>query len=218
MMTTPARIASSLVLAALLPLGGCTSAYYGMMEQIGIEKRHILRDRVEAGQEAQEEAQQQFETTYETFKTVTRYDGGDLEDFYDQMEAQFEDCEARAQEVRDRIDSIEQVSGDLFNEWASEIDRISNANLRRQSEETLRDSQKRYDRMIRAMQRAADKMDPVITAFRDQVLFLKHNLNARAVASLETNVAEIEGEVDALIREMEAAITEAQRFLETMPS
>lgn len=217
-MSRTRRVALSLPLAILLPLGGCTSAYYGMMEQIGVEKRHILRDRVEAGQEAQEEAQQQFETTYEAFKTVTRYDGGDLEDFYDKMEDDFEDCESRARDVRDRIDSIEQVSGDLFSEWASEIDQISNAKLRRQSQETLRDSQQRYDRMIRAMQRAAAKMDPVITAFRDQVLFLKHNLNARAVASLETNVAEIQGEVDALIDDMQSAIVEAQRFLETMPS
>ena len=217
-MTNTRRIALSLALAALLPLVGCTSAYYGMMEQIGVEKRHILRDRVEAGQEAQEEAQQQFETTYEAFKTVTRYDGGDLEDFYDKMEAELEDCEARAQDVRDRIASIEQVSGDLFSEWASEIDQISNANLRRQSEESLRNSERRYDRMIGAMQKASAKMDPVIIAFRDQVLFLKHNLNARAVASLETNVTEIQGEVDALIRDMDSAINEAQRFLESMPS
>ncbi len=206
-----------LLLTLIVQVSGCTSAYYGVMEQFGREKRHILKDRVEAGQEAQEEAQQQFETTYDAFKTVTRYDGGDLEDFYDKMESDFEECEARAQDVRDQIDSIEQVSGDLFTEWESEIDQISNHNLRGRSQDALRESQERYDRMIAAMQTASAKMDPVITAFRDQVLFLKHNLNARAVASLETNVLEIESEVRALINDMQAAITEAERFLASMP-
>lgn len=212
-MTTPRTLAILL----LTTLTACTSAYYGVMEQLGKEKRHILKDRVEAGQEAQEEAQKQFETTYAAFKSVTKYDGGDLETFYDEMESDFEACESRAQNVRDRIDAIEQVSGDLFREWESEIDQISSADLRRRSQDTLRVSQERYDKMITAMQTASAKMDPVITAFRDQVLFLKHNLNARAVASLETNVAEIQSEVDALIRDMQTAITEAQRFLETVP-
>lgn len=207
-----------LVLGVLGTLVGCSSAYYGMMEQLGKEKRHILQDRVEAGQEAQEEAQQQFETTYEAFKTVTRYDGGDLETFYEKMDADLSECEERADEVRARIDSIEEVSSDLFQEWSSEIELISNAKLRRQSQTTLRESEERYDRMISAMQKAASKMEPVITAFRDQVLFLKHNLNARAVAALESNVLEIESEVQALIRDMQNAISEAERFLDTMPT
>lgn len=208
----------SLFLVSLaLSMSACSSAYYGVMEQFGKEKRHILKDRVEAGQEAQEKAQHQFETTYDAFKNVTKYDGGDLEEFYDEMESDFEACEDRANTVRDRITAIEQVSDDLFGEWESEIEQISNSGLRRRSQDTLRESQERYDRMITAMQKASNKMDPVITAFRDQILFLKHNLNARAVASLETNVAEIQSEVDALIQDMQAAIVEAQRFLDTVP-
>lgn len=201
----------------LASLTACSSAYYGVMEQLGKEKRHLLKDRVEEGQESQEAAQQQFETTYQAFKSVTRYDGANLEDFYDKMESDFEDCETRAQDVRDRIQSIEAVSGDLFREWEFEIEQISNEDLRRRSQDTLRSSQQRYDRMIHAMEKASAKMEPVLTAFRDQVLFLKHNLNARAVASLETNVAEIQSEVDALIADMQAAVIEAQRFLESVP-
>lgn len=209
---------AALSLSLIVALSACSSAYYGVLEQLGKEKRHILQDRVEAGQTAQEEAQQQFETTYDAFKTVTRYDGGDLEDFYEKMDANLSECEERAQDVRDRIESIEEVSNDLFQEWSSEIELISNPKLRRQSQATLRESEERYDRMISAMQNASAKMDPVITAFRDQVLFLKHNLNARAVASLESNVLEIESDVQALIRDLQKAITEAERFLDTMPS
>ena len=59
-------------------------------------------------------------------------------------------------------------------------------------------------------------MDPVLVAFHDQVLFLKHNLNARAISSLQTELVSVEAEVDALIRDMEASIKEADAFINAM--
>ncbi len=66
------------------------------------------------------------------------------------------------------------------------------------------------------MSRAEERMDPVLTAFRDQVLFLKHNLNAQAIASLKRDTAAIEADVDSLIGDMQRAIGEAESFLTAM--
>lgn len=208
----------AIAMAALVGVAGlaCRSTYYAAWERLGYEKRHLLADRVEEGREAQQEAQEQFVSTLERFKALTGFDGGELEDVYDDLSAEYERSEARATEVRERIDAIEQVAGDLFDEWESEIDEISRADLRARSAEGLRETRDRYGELIRAMHRAEARMDPVLTAFRDQVLFLKHNLNARAVASLEGTVQGIEGDVDALVRDMQEAIEEADRFLATM--
>lgn len=195
---------------------GCTSLYYSAMEQIGREKRHILQSRVEASREDQEQVQEEFKTTFELFKEVTDYDGGDLERFYTRMQAQLERSESKAEDVRERIRSIERVATDLFDEWNAEIAEISRADLRRESESQLRATRSRYDKMMAAMRRAEARMDPVLTAFRDQVLFLKHNLNASAIASLERSTADIESEVAALLREMQASITETEEFLATL--
>jgi hypothetical protein len=197
-------------------LVSCTSAYYSAMESFGREKRHILQSRVEASREDQEEVQEEFKTTFELFKEVTDYDGGDLERFYNRMQSQLERSEDKADDVRDRIRSIEQVAGDLFEEWEGEISAISRADLRRQSEAQLRATRTRYQKMITAMKRAEARMDPVLTAFRDQVLFLKHNLNASAIASLERSTADIEGDVAALIRELQDSIAETEEFLSTL--
>ena len=61
-------------------------------------------------------------------------------------------------------------------------------------------------------------MDPVLAKFRDQVLFLKHNLNARALASLTTTQHEVETDVTRLIADMEASIRDAEEFIRTMRS
>lgn len=216
----PLRLALAVVVALAVSLGqsACTTAYYSAMEQVGQHKRDILKSRIESGREEQQEAQEQFKTTYQRFKEVAGHDGGDLEATYDRLNADYEDSEARAEDVRSRIASIEQVSADLFEEWQQEIDSMQNASLKSQSSRSLKDTRSKYAKLIAAMKKAEGKMPPVLTAFRDQVLFLKHNLNARAIASLSGSLSEIEGDVDVLIRDIDASIQESERFLATLES
>lgn len=199
-------------------LGGCRSVYYSAMEKVGTQKRDILKSRIESGREEQQAAQEQFKTTYQRFQALTGYDGGDLESVYDDLNAEYERSEARAQDVRERIASIDQVSKDLFAEWQGEIDSMQNAKLKAQSARSLADTKAKYAKLIAAMRKAEGKMPPVLTAFHDQVLALKHNLNARAIASLGTTLGEIQGDVDLLIRDIDASIKESDRFLASLES
>ena len=118
--------------------------------------------------------------------------------------------------MRERIAEIEEVAGDLFEEWEAELGQISRADLRRKSSQQLAQTRSRYAKLLAAMKKAERKMDPVLVAFRDQVLFLKHNLNAKAIASLETEAGGIQSDVDALVRDLSASIREADAFLATL--
>ncbi len=209
------RFAWSLVLILLLT-PACSRIYYNTMESFGYQKREILVDRVEDTRESQEEAKEQFQTALERFSELTNFDGGDLEKLYNRLEKEFERSEKRAEDVRDHIDDVEDVAQAMFREWEQELEQYSDANLRRASEEQLETTRAEYDQLLRAMRRAEDKMDPVLDTFRDQVLFLKHNLNARAISSLENTVAGLETDVGALIADMEASIDEASRFIDGM--
>ena len=210
------RLGLRTVLLVLCTGLGCSSVYYGALERVGIQKRHILADRIEDGREAQHDAQEQFQDAFERFKTATSFEGGDLEDTYRALAGELEDSEARAADVRERIASIEEVAGDLFEEWEGEIAQISRADLRQKSSAQLRQTRARYAKLLAAMKKAERKMDPVLVAFRDQVLFLKHNLNAKAIASLETQATSIQSDVDALVRDLQASIREADAFLATL--
>ncbi len=204
------------ILTAVLLLSACQTAYYGAMEKFGIEKRDILVDRVADARQAQQEAKQQFEDALEQFIAVTDFEGGELEEQYRRLKAEYEASEHDAASVRTRIDSVERVARDLFREWEKELDQYASADLRRASEQQLRDTQRRYEQLIDKMHRAESRIEPVLSAFRDRVLFLKHNLNARAIASLKTNRAAIESDIAALVSEMNRSITEADRFIQAM--
>jgi len=205
-----------LALASSL-LGGCRQTYYSAMEQVGVDKRDILRSRIEDGRDDQEEAQEQIKTTYERLKEAAAYEGGDLESMYNRLNADYERSVSRAEDVENRIESIEQVAADLWVEWETEIQTIGSKKVQAQSRRMLNDTKTRYARVIGAMKRAEKKMPPVLGAFRDQVLFMKHNLNARAIAALEGTVLEIEKDVEALIRDIDASIAEAEDFLGELP-
>jgi FAD/FMN-containing dehydrogenase len=171
----------------------CESTYYNAWEQVGVHKRDILVDRIEDTREAQEDTQEQFRDALEQYKAVVNFDGGDLEDMYERFRDEFEASEAAAGEVESRIESVADVADDLFTEWGKELDLYSNASLRSKSQTKLRATKKEYQQLIAAMRKAHSSTEPVLSRFRDQVLYLKHNLNARAIASLQ----EVEGMLSA---------------------
>jgi len=208
------------VAAALALVAGvsCQSAYFAAMEKFGYAKREILVDRVEEAREEQKDAQEQFVSTYDRFKAITGVSGGKLEDTYEKLNSSYEDCADQADTVREKIAAVEDVADAMFSEWKTEISQYSDPALKRKSQETLDQTKERYKELLAAMNRAAKSMDPVLTAFHDRVLFLKHNLNAQAIASLQETVVAIQDDVSKLINDMQASITEADEFLGAMKS
>ena len=196
--------------------GGCQKAYYSTMEKFGVHKRDIMVDRVEEARDSQQEAKEQFQSALEQFSQVLNYKGGKLEDKYKTLQAEYDKSEAKADEVKDRINAVEDVSEALFDEWEDELDQYTNKSLRRDSERKLAQTRRQYDQLIKAMRKAETKIDPVLRAFNDQVLYLKHNLNAQAIASLQSELVAVESDIADLIKEMERSIGEANSFIRTM--
>ncbi|MDX2428374.1 MAG: DUF2959 domain-containing protein [Xanthomonadales bacterium] len=209
-------LAGSVLVLALL--GGCSSAYYKTMESFGVEKRDILVDRVEEARDAQDSASEQFASALDQFRATVNFDGGDLEEVYDRLNSEYESSSAEAEDVSERINAVESVAEDLFSEWEQELDQYSRADMRRTSASLLKDTRTRYGKLMASMRRAERSMEPVLEAFQDQVLFLKHNLNARAIGALRDELDSIERDTANLIKQMQKAIAEANAFIDSMQS
>ncbi|MBD1390176.1 DUF2959 domain-containing protein [Neiella sp. HB171785] len=206
----------ALIAASLLLLAGCESTYYSAMESVGVHKRDIMVDRVEEARDAQSDAQQEFQSALEQFQALTNFDGGDLQRMYESVSDAYDDSAASAAQVSKRIDDVESVADALFEEWQDELDQISNDRLRRDSASKLKATERNYKSLIRSMRRAEAKMDPVLTALKDNMLYLKHNLNAAAIGSLDQEYKSIKSDIDALIAEMNASISSSNEFIESL--
>ena len=214
MLRTFVRAVAPILVFSLV--AACSSTYYKAMEGLGVEKRDILVGRVEDARDAQDSASEQFASALDQFRSTVSFDGGDLEDIFDRLSDEYEDSVVAAEKVSDRIDSIEDVAEDLFEEWESELEQYSKASLRRSSSELLNDTRKRYKQLMTTMRRAERSMEPVLEAFQDQVLYLKHNLNARAIGALRNELGNIERDTATLISQMQKAINEANAFIDSM--
>ncbi|WP_240744208.1 DUF2959 domain-containing protein [Desulfopila sp. IMCC35006] len=197
----------------LLFFSGCTQTYYSAMEKVGIHKRDIMVDRVEDARDSQADAQKQFKSALEQFDSVVKLQETDLKKAYDKLNSGYENSLASAKEVSSSIDKVESVAEDLFDEWKRELKEYQNKELRDSSKQKLQMTQKRYKEMLTSMHRAEASMEPVLKIFHDNVLYLKHNLNAQAIGSLQSEFADLKGQIDVLIKEMNAAIMSSNAFI-----
>lgn len=202
-----------IVMLSVTLLSGCQSTYYSAMETIGVHKREIMVDRVEDASEAQQDAQQQFTSALEALKALNQFDGGELETAYNTINDQYEASSDAAEKVSSRIAAIEDVADALFDEWQDELSLYTSSNLKRESEKKLNNTKASYRRMLSAMHKAEQKMTPVLNTLRDNTLYLKHNLNAAAIGSLQGEFTSLQRDIQRAITDMQAAIAESQRFI-----
>lgn len=203
-------------LTMLFVLSGCETAYYGAMEKVGFHKRDILVDRIEEVRDSQVDVKEQFSSALERFTHELNFDGGELAEAYELVNGEYQDSQARADELTANIDSVENVAQALFDEWNTELQEYSSASLRRQSASKLQETRRNYDRMLKAMRLTETKMAPVLDTLRDQSLYLKHNLNARAIASLKSEFSTLKRDINVLIKDVETSIAAADRFMASL--
>jgi hypothetical protein len=203
-------------LAVGLLASGCTSSYYKAMKTFGKEKRDILVSRVKDSKKDQQQAKEQIKTTMESFQELTGFQGGSLEKNYKKLNGEYEKAADSAQKLHDRIGSIDQVSSDLLKEWQKEIDGMDNKKLRQESSVMLRQSRLSEAVYIKSMRQTEARMAPVISAFHDQVTFLKHNLNARAIGSLKGTSAKMSTDVDVLMVSIDGSMAQADTLINSL--
>lgn len=206
-------LAISLLSVSLL---GCQSAYYSAWEKLGVEKREILVDRVENAKESQEDAQEQFASALEELSSLIVFDGGDLQDIYEDLSDELARSESAAQNVTSRINKVDSVAQALFSEWEEEIQAFTNTTYKRESTKKLVETQRQYKGLMRSMRRVEKSMSPVLVTLKDNVLYLKHNLNANAIGALKGELTSVKEDVNVLITEMNKAIEESNAFIESM--
>jgi len=206
----------SILLLSLTACGTTQNIKYSVLEKAGIHKRDILVDRIEKTSEVQEEAKEDFKTAYERLSELVDVDDAGLENQYKRLQKAVDVSESRSNELQSRISSVDSVAKDLFAEWREELNQYTNVNLRRQSENNLRSTEQRYATIYRQMQNSYARVQPVLKVLQDNTLYLKHNLNARAISGISNEVLSVEGKVAQLIAQMEQSISESQQFIDSM--
>ncbi len=212
-----ARAFLALVLLTVAVGSGCQTVYNTTLEKVfGYEKRELLKKSVAALQSEQQAAQQEFKDAMTRLKELYGFQGGPLESTYAKLKGSSDNCAAETKAVQARIDNMEGIASGMFAEWEKELQQYSNPALAASSRQQLGETQARYARLSHTVRASADSMKPVLAQLKDNVLFLKHNLNAAAIGSLKGEAANIQRQIEALLSRMSASIAESDAFIKAM--
>jgi hypothetical protein len=208
---------SVLILSAVILAGfGCDRAYDTTLETFGKSKKDTLVDRIAAARDAQSQTKEQFALALDEFRAIVGYKGTLLEDKYKELKGQYEQCQAQTTTVESRLLEVRRAAKSLFRQWEDEMEEFSSSVARKSSEEKLKQMQIRYDAVINAMEKVCDKFYPALSAFKDQVLLIKHHINAQSEVSSGGELAVAEREISLLTQEIDRAMAQADSFIRQM--
>lgn len=190
------------------------TAYYQSRETLlGDHKRDLVVMQVDQACTSLKESRDQFVDALQQFKLLVHVDDSPLQVRYQLLKRHYEQCRYKAEQVSQRIEAIEHVSEALFTEWEAELELYGNRLLKSRSQQQLKKSRQQYSRLLKTLQLAETRIQPVLADFQDQVLSMKHNLNAYAIAALRNEFLEIGLDITKLVDVMEKTIQEASQFV-----
>ena len=108
------------------------------------------------------------------------------------------------------------MADDLFKEWEKELSQYKNREMKAESERELQETRRRTEAPAGLDAPGGAAHRARVAALRDRVLFLKHNLNAKALGALTKELSAVEGSVDSLVEDLRQSIAEADAFLSEM--
>lgn len=195
---------------------GIKDAKYGAYEMIGYEKRDLFKKEVKSVKNNQEDSQEAFEDALERLQKFYAFKGGRIEKEYNKLKNSYENSLEESHDLSNSIQKLDTVAHDLFIEWKKEIKEITSPDLRKKSSAKLNETRKKYKILYDALKNSEKRMSPLLVKIKDQVLYLKHNLNAGAIEGLRNEGERIQKDIEKLIGEMKDANKEADKFIKTL--
>jgi methyl-accepting chemotaxis protein len=95
---------------------------YSAYELVGVEKRDLLRRRINEATDDQKEAGESFASALERLQQTYGVQGSELEKVYSRLNSAFEDAKEEVDEVKKSREQMNTVASDLFEEWKKETE------------------------------------------------------------------------------------------------
>lgn len=194
-------------------MNGCATVYYDVWEALGQEKRDLLRSNILKTKKDHHKVEDQFEDTLAKVRATYKLKNPKLESLYDTFKEDYQLSKSKAEQLSRRIETVNNIAQDLFSEWKTESSKIKNDTYRKDSVKKRQLSMVRFGAMMKSMREVEKSLGPVLTKLNDQVLYLKHNLNASSIGAFKGELNSVETEIKNLIAEIQQSNKQADKFI-----
>jgi len=149
------------------------------------------------------ESKAQLQKTVATYNSITDMTAKDIKSAYKDLGSQIADSEKKVADGRPKVDEMNTMAASYFSQWKASAAAISDAGLRKRSEERLADVQARFDKILAAGKDARQSFDALMVDAKNQYTFLGHDLNASAIASLKPDAAKFNARATAVFTKVD---------------
>lgn len=174
-----------------------------------------LSDRIEEVHVASEVAKERMTAAVETLRSIVSPDfRGDGLSAHAELTRAIEQSEEQAEVFRERVADMKDTAKELFDRWASDLEGFTNAEMRQHSQRRLEETRTRYQAIVAAVDPAQWSYDAVNRSLGDHALFLGHDFNRAAVASLRPGVDSLVAQGGELESRLVLGMTAAKEYLD----
>ena len=175
----------------------------------GVKQVEQLTKKAGATVEAIANTKVQLMKTMDVYNGLMADDATDRKGAYKKLQSEMQSTEKRRSEIGLKADEMKAEADTLFKSWADSAAAISDAGLRKKTDDRLAKTKASFANVNTAAQKAAELYGPVMKALQDQVTYLGHDLNPSAVASLKPNAVKLNDQTKELVKRIDDTIATA---------
>ena len=161
-------------------------------------------------------AKQQIKDTLVAYNLLVGNKVEDPKKTYKDLQKGIENTDKKVADVDQKVAAMQKEADLLFADWASNLASISSEELRKRSEERLNETRERYNGILAAGDKAGKVFNPFIASLKDQVVYLGHDLNPSALASLKPDADKLNKEAEVLFKKIDETVDEASGYITSL--
>jgi ABC-type transporter Mla subunit MlaD len=162
------------------------------------------------------ESRAQLQKTMATYNSITGMTAKNLKDAYEDLNKDVANSEKKVVEGRPKVDEMNTEAEAYFTAWKQSATEITNADLRKRSEERLADAQARFQKISAAGKDARQSFDTLMKDVKDQSTFLGHDLNASAITALKPDAAKFNTRANTVFGKVDGVTKMCEEYIASM--
>ena len=128
----------------------------------------------------------------QTLQKVTAPDfKGDAVEGHKELVRAIDDSEDQTDDLRKSVERMQAEAEPVFNQWTKDLEGYSNPEMRQRSQARLAAARERYDAVVAAVTPVLVECEAVNQTLGDHALFLKHDMNPAALATIQDDVKKV---------------------------
>jgi ElaB/YqjD/DUF883 family membrane-anchored ribosome-binding protein len=126
-----------------------------------------------------------------------------------------DDSEDQTDDLRKSLERMQAEAEPVFNQWTKDLEAYSNPEMRQRSQARLAAARERYDGVVAAVTPVLVECEAINQTLNDHALFLKHDMNPAAIATIQDDVKKVAKEASDLDGAFNAGKAAARAYVDS---